>query len=77
VFHPSTLHLFVGVAYDTVLEKPGKARHNVGKLLSELVRYCGQALIPVLRILDSNFFHPGSALKNLSILKIVSDLSEI
>ena len=41
LFHPSTISLFVSVAYDTVLEKSGKAKESIGKLLSELVRYVG------------------------------------
>ncbi len=40
---------------------------------------CPFMIFAVLRIPDPNFFHPGSASKNLSILtqKIVSKLSEI
>jgi hypothetical protein len=38
VFHPSTMPVFVSVAYDVVIEKPGKARENIGQLLSELVK---------------------------------------
>ena len=39
LFHPATISVFVNVAYENVLERPSKARENVGKLLSELVRY--------------------------------------
>lgn len=38
LFHPSTVSVFVSVAYDTVLEGPAKARKDVGQLLSDLVR---------------------------------------
>jgi len=47
LFHPATISVFVNVAYDHVLEGPNKSKENVGKLLSELVRYGSTVFLPL------------------------------